>query len=120
MRDLLGIKPVVIHDEYNLSDEPVDILTFDNIFIETDIAHAMIFRSNRWGIIHNFTMAVDPGYNYLQNFCGGIQWYMMEWKDFISCIRFELKTENGNFVSFRGQNITFRSSVKEVWIVFSW
>ena len=29
IRDLLGFKPKVIHEEYNLSDYPVDILSFN-------------------------------------------------------------------------------------------
>ena len=47
-------------------------------------------------------MDVDPGYKYVENFRGGIQWYMMECKDFISSFSFELRNENGNLVSFKG------------------
>ena len=61
IRDLLGFKPKVIHEEYNLSDYPVDILSFDNFFIQADIVQGMIFKGKRSGIIHNFTMDVDPG-----------------------------------------------------------
>ena len=101
-------------EEYNLSPNPVDILSFDNIFIETDIAKGMIFKGKRTGIIHNFTMDVDPGYKYIENFRGGIQWYMMESKDIISSICFKLKNENNQIVSFNGQSITFRLSIKEI------
>ena len=38
LRDFLGFKPSVIYEEYITSDKPVDILSFDNIFLETDIA----------------------------------------------------------------------------------
>ena len=114
MRDLLGFKPKVIHEEYNLSDDPVDILSFDNIFLETDIGQGMTFRGKRSGIILNFTMDVDPGYKYIERFHGGVQWYMMESKDIISSICFKLKNENGNLVSFNGQSITFRLSIKEI------
>ena len=31
-------------------------------------------------------MDVNPGYRYIEKFRGGIQWYMMESKDFISNI----------------------------------
>ena len=44
MRDLLGFKPKIIHEEYNLSDYPVDIISFDNNFLECEIAQGMIFR----------------------------------------------------------------------------
>ena len=59
-------------------------------------------------------MTVDPGYKYVERFYGGIQWYMMESKDIISNIYFKLKNENGNLVSFNGQSITFRLSIKEI------
>ena len=111
---LLGFNKRTIYEEYNLSDNPVDILSFDNIFIETDIAQGMIFRRKRTGIIHNWTMTVDPGYKYVEKFAGGISWYMMETKDFISSINLKLINENGNLVSFNGQSVTFRLSIKEV------
>ena len=111
---LLGFNKRTIYEEYNLSDNPVDILPFDNIFIECDIAQGMIFKGKRTGIIHNFTMDVDPGYKYIEKFRGNIQWYMMESKDIISSICFKLKNENGNLVSFNGQSVTFRLSIKEI------
>ena len=112
--NLLGFNKTTIFEEYNLSQNPVDILSFDNIFIETDIAKGMIFKGKRSGIIHNFTMDVDPGYKYIERFRGGIQWYMMEKKDIKSSISFKLSNENNQIVSFNGQSITFRLSVKEI------
>ena len=68
IRDLLGFKPRILNTEYNLSDHPVDILSFDNTFIETDIAKGVIFKGKRTGMIKNFTMDVDPGYKYIAKF----------------------------------------------------
>ena len=48
----------------------------------------MIFKGKSSGIIHNFTMDVDPGYKYKKKFRGGVQGYMMESKDIISSICF--------------------------------
>ena len=73
----------------------------------------MIFKGKRSGIIHKFTMDVDPGYKYIEKFHGGLQRYLMESKDIISSINFRLKNENGNLVSFNGQSITFSLSIKE-------
>ena len=70
IRDLLGFNAVILEDEYNLSKNPVDILSLDNIFFECDIAQGMIFRGKRSGINHNFTMHVDPGYEYIEKFRG--------------------------------------------------
>ena len=107
IRDLLGFKPVIIHEDYNLSHYPFDIVTFDNIFLETEIAQGIIFKDKRTGIFPNFTMNVDPGFNYTENFRGGIQWYMMSGNDFISNFSFKSKNEN-ELVSFIGQSVTFR------------
>ena len=112
--DLLGFNKTTIYEEYNLSPNPVDILSFDNIFIDTNIAQGLIFKGKRTGIIHNFTMDVDPGYKYIEKFRGGVQWYMMESKDIISSICFKLKKEDNRLVSFNGQSVSFRLSIKEI------
>ena len=48
-RDLFGFNPETKYEKDNLSPNPVDILSFDNIFLETDIAQGMIFKGNRSG-----------------------------------------------------------------------
>ena len=111
---LVGFNKTTIHGEYNFSPNLVDIISFDNIFIETDLAQVMIFRGRRTGIIHNSTMDVNPGYKYIEKFRGGVQWYMLQSKDIISSICFKLKNENNQIVSFNGQSITFRLSIKEI------
>ena len=113
IRDLLGFNRTTIFEEYNLSPNPVDILSFDNIFLESNIARGMLFRGKRSGIIHKFTMDVNPGYKYNEKFRGGVHWYMMESKDIFSSICFKLKNENNHLVSFNGQSFTFRLSIKE-------
>ena len=89
MRDVLGFKARTLFEEYNPSNNPVNILSFDNLFLECVIAQGMIFRGKRSRINHNFTMDVDPGYKYIEKFRGGVKWYMMESKDNISNICFK-------------------------------
>ena len=113
-RELLGFNARSLYEEYTPSKNSVDILPFGNVFIECNIAHGMIFRGTRSGVIHNFTLDVDPGYKSIEKFRGGVQWYLMESKDIISSICFKLKNENGNLVSFNGQSITFRLSKQEI------
>ena len=113
IKDLLGFNARTIYENYTPSEHPVIILSFTKIFLETDIAKGKIFKGKRSGIIHNFTMDVDPGYKYIEKFRGGVQWYMMETKDVISSICFKLKNENNELVSFNGQSISFRLSIKE-------
>ena len=74
----------------------------------------MIFKGRRTGIIHNFTMDVDPGYKYIERFRGGVQWYLMDTKDIVSSICFKLRNEKGILVSFNGQSVTFRLYIKEI------
>ena len=111
--DLLGFNKTTIYEEYNLSPNLVDILSFDNIFLECDVAQGMIFRGKRSGVVRNSTMDVNPGYEYIEKFRGREQWYMMESKHIISSICFKLKNENNQIVSFNGQSITFRLSIKK-------
>ena len=114
IRDLLGFNKNTIFDEYNQSPNPVNILSFDNIFLECNIAQGMIFKSKRSGIIHKFSLDISPGYKFVEKFRGGVQWYMLEPKDIISSICFKLKNENGELVSFNGESVTFRLSIKEI------
>ena len=95
IRDVLGFKSKVIHEEYNLSDYPVVILAFDNIFLECDIAPGKIFKSRRSGIIHSWTKTVDPGSKNVEKLAAGITCYMMNTNDFISSI-FLKKTKTMN------------------------
>ena len=113
IKDLLGFHAITLYEEYNLSTNPVDILSFD-IFLECEIAQGMIFKGRKSNIIHNWTMTVDPGYKYVEKFSGGISWFMTQSKDIISSVCFKLKNENNQLVSFNGQSITFRLSIKEI------
>ena len=114
IRDLLGFNKTTIFEEYNLSPKHVDILSFDNFFLECDIAQGMIFKGRKSNIVHNWTVTVDPGHKYVENFSGGISWYMMQSKDIISSNCFKLKKESNQLVSFNGQSITFRLPIKEI------
>ena len=113
IRFFLRFHAITLYEAYNLSPDRVDIISFDNIFIHTNIADGMIFKIKRSGIIHNFTMDTNPGCKYIEKFRGGNQWYMMESKDVISSICFKLKNENDQLVSFNGHSVSFRFSIKE-------
>ena len=113
IRDLLAFHAITLYEAYNLSHNRVEILSFDNIFIHTNIAQGVIFKSQKSGIVHTFTMNGNPGYKYIEKFRGGVQWSMMESKDVISSIYFKLKNENNQFLSSNGQSVSFRLSVKE-------
>ena len=64
-------------------------------------------------------MTVDPGCTYVEKMSGGITWYMMQSKDIISSICFKLKNENNQLVSFNGQILTFRLSIREVYYLIN-
>ena len=111
--NFLGFNGTIIWQENNLSHNPVDIFSFDKTFIDCDIAKGRFFKGKLSGTFHNFTMDVDLGYRDLGKIRGGVQWYMMESKDIISCINFKIENENGNLVYFNCQSITFRLSINE-------
>ena len=41
-------------------------------------------------------MDVDPGGKYIEKLRGGVQWYMMEGKDYISSFCFNVKNEKSS------------------------
>ena len=59
-------------------------------------------------------MTFDRVYKYVESFTGGVTSNMMESKDIFSSICFKLLNENNQLVSFNGQSITFRLSIKEI------
>ena len=113
IKDRLIFNASKVYIEVNLSPNPVDNLSFDNFLLEFDITQRMIFKGRRSGISHNFTMDADPGYKHMENYRRGVQSYKIESKGFLSNISFKLKKEKGNLISFNGQSITFKSSMKQ-------
>ena len=107
IRDLLVFNKTKFYEEYKLLPNPVDNLSFGNIFLECNIAQGMISRGKRSVTIHNFNMDVNLGYKNVEKFRGGVQWYRMESKDINSRVCFKLKNENIQLVSFNGQSMTF-------------
>ena len=90
----IGFHETILYKEYNLSTKPVDILSFHNLLLESDIAKGMIFKGRRSAIIYNWTMTVDPGYKNVEKCSGGIILYLIETKDVFSSICFILKKTN--------------------------
>ena len=70
IRDLLGFNARTLYEEYNSSPDPVDIISFNIIFIETDIVKGMIFKGKPSGKIMNFTTSV---YYYEHNYFNQIK-----------------------------------------------
>ena len=91
IRNLQGFDGTIIYKEYNLSPNPVDIRSFDNSFLECDIAEGIISKGKRSGITHNWTMTVGPGYKTTEKISGGITWYKTATKDVISGNSFKIK-----------------------------
>ena len=114
IRYLLGLNARTLYEEYNLSTNPIDILSFNNIFLERDIAQWMSFKGRKSNIIHNWTLTVDPGYKWIEKFSGGISWFMMQSNGIFSSVCFKLKNGNGSLVSFNGQSVTVRLSIKQI------
>ena len=73
VRDLLRFNARSLYEKYTLSNNPVDISSFDNIFLKCKIARGVIFKMKGSVIFHNFTMDVDLGYKYIEKFHGGVQ-----------------------------------------------
>ena len=85
--------------------------------LECDFARRVTFKGRLSGRNHNFTMIVDPGYKHIEKILGGVQWYMMDSKNFVSNISFRLKNEIGDMVSLNGQNFNFRLLIKKIYFV---
>ena len=90
LRTLLGFNAEVMYEKYNLSPHPVVTISLDKFFIETVNAKRILIKGKRTGLIQNFNMDGNPGFVCNEKFHGGLEWYMMETKVFISNISFKL------------------------------
>ena len=61
-----------LYEDYKLSANPADLVTFGKKFPGNCFCPGNDFKSKRSRIFHYFTMNVDPGNNYVENFHGGI------------------------------------------------
>ena len=57
-----------MYDNYNLSYNPVNILPFDNFFLETGVANGLLFKSKRTRINRTSTKDGDRGYIFNKSF----------------------------------------------------
>ena len=91
MRDFSGFNPETIFENYNLTPNPVDCLSFNNFFLEADVAQGMTFKGKFFGLFLVLTMKVDSGNTHVQKFHAWLSWYMMACKGFISIASFIFK-----------------------------
>ena len=47
IRNILGFYETILYKEYNLSPNPVDILSFNNLFLECNFARGTIYNQKR-------------------------------------------------------------------------
>ena len=104
--NLLWFNAVTLYEEYNIHLIPSIIYHLMNFF-ECDLDEGKILRQKRSETVHDFTIDVDLGYNYVEKIRRGVHWYMIGSKDFIPGIIFELKNENNQVVSYKDQSLTF-------------
>ena len=64
IRILLGLNASTLSEEVIFIPNTDEILSFNNIFLECNIAQGMIFKSKLSGRIHTFTLEVVPAYIY--------------------------------------------------------
>ena len=75
IKDLLGFIKTTVYEENNLSSKPVDILSFDKIFLEFNIADGRTFRGKRLEHFINLLRMLILVINTLKNLdveCNGI------------------------------------------------
>jgi hypothetical protein len=111
---VLGFLPRVIMQPFNESDNKVNIISFDNIFIHCDIAQGMILNGKRSTIIHGFSFDVSPGFKYVEKFRGGLSYFdVRNSGNSINAIRFDFRNEHGKQISFNGDELTFHLRLEQ-------
>ena len=111
-RELLGFNERLLTSVRNTLNKVVVILSTSNSFINCSFANGMIIKSDKSGIIHNWTVDVNSGWLYVGNFRGETIWHDLIQTYQIISMTFKLVDEDKKNCS--GDNVVFTISIQEI------
>ena len=114
LASLLGFVPRILTGSYNTSENKVDIISFNNVFIYCDIVRGAYWNGKRTHILHSFSLNVSPGFRFVDKFYGGISYKdIINSKEQITLIKFYVRDDNGKALDFQGEVLTFKVKIIE-------
>jgi hypothetical protein len=112
LRSLLGFKNRVYHAGYNESENIVNILTVNSIFVDVDIINGSYVNGKLNPIIYSFFPNVSPGYKIIENPVNLVFLPLNTYS--IDKVTVRLTDQDGKLLNQRGETITIRLHIRQI------
>ena len=110
--EILGFHHKMYSSGYHFSEDPVNILSVNSIFVTLDIISGSYVNGTEKNVIYSFFPAAPPGHKILENPRNLV--YLPITSDKIRTMTCELTDQNGQKLDLRGETVTIRFHIKEV------
>lgn len=112
IRSLLGFRNRVFHAGYNESENIVNILTVNNIFVEVDMINGNYVNGKLNPVIYSFFSIVSPGYKFVENPIHLVSLSLNTHT--VDKVTVRLTNQDGKLLNLRGETITIRLHIHEI------
>jgi hypothetical protein len=112
LRSVLGFENRVYHAGFNESENIVDILTVNSIFVEVDIINGSYVNGKLSSIIYSFFPNVSSGYKIVENPINLV--FLPLNTHSIDKVTVRLTDQDGKLPNLRGETITIRLQICEI------
>jgi len=111
LASLLGFTSVVLSAGYNVSPNPVNIITIHQILIKCDIIGNSYLNGAPFPSIYSFPINVNTGERFTEEQPNNIVYFPVV-KFFLNSIRLWITDQDGNPINLGGQNVVARLNFK--------
>ena len=112
LRNILGFNAKVYRSGYYESENIVNILTLNSIFVEIDIINGSYVNGRPTPVIYSFFPNVSPGFKIVQEPLNLV--YLPVCVNRIDSLNVRLTDQNGRLLNLRGEIVTIRFHVREI------
>jgi len=109
---VLGFNNKVYTDDYQESENPVNILSINSILVNIDIISGSYVNGQRNPTIYSFFPAVSPGYKIIETPANLV--YLPITLGVIYSMQTTITDQNGNLLNLRGENVSIRFHIREI------
>ena len=109
---VLGFKNVIYTTNYQESENVVNILSVNSLYVNMDIIAGSYVNGSQRNTIYSFFPNVSPGYKIVETPVNLV--YLPVVLDTIHSLEVSLTDQHDNLLNLRGEHITMRFHIREV------
>ncbi len=106
---LLGFDPQILTEEYNTSENKVNIITIDKLHLCCDCIEGSILNGQASSILFSFVLDAGPGYKIVKE--PNVILYKKIIKSNLENLYFYLIDDDGNEIDLQGETLTFTTQL---------